>query len=231
MLNRRVRHLNPASAGALLAVDARFITGLANDDPVVTWNGRTGTAINPTQADNAMRPLYRVNQQGGLPAVFFVNSSLSNLGFSATASSAALTLICTLKKTANPAALAYLLTGGSFGPIVDAPVVSAGMAINNTGDGGDTRGATSATGDLGTTFHVATWKVSQLFKDGVQTAYILTGTVTATGAFTLIGGRTSGVVNFDGYVGSMSLWLTSLSDALRRRFEQSNGYIWRLPVS
>jgi hypothetical protein len=90
---RRVRHLNPAHAGAVLVLDSRFITGLADGDPVSTWNDRSSNGLNATSSGTA-RPLYKVAIQGGCPALNFdaVNDELvGTFNYTQTAA----TVICT----------------------------------------------------------------------------------------------------------------------------------------
>ena len=69
-MHRRARHLNPASAGATLALDSRFITGLSDGDPVSTWTDRSASANNATGSGTA-RPTFETNEQGGQPALRF----------------------------------------------------------------------------------------------------------------------------------------------------------------
>jgi len=52
--------------------DANAITGLANNDPVTTWNDKSGLGINASQAGAAsLKPTYLTNQQNGLPVLGF----------------------------------------------------------------------------------------------------------------------------------------------------------------
>lgn len=51
-MHRRARHLNPGTAGAALALDSRFITGLNNGNPVTTWSDRSGGNRSPTESTN-----------------------------------------------------------------------------------------------------------------------------------------------------------------------------------
>jgi hypothetical protein len=69
-MHRRARHFNARDAGASLVLDSRFITGLADGDPVSTWSDRSGNNNSPT-AVTTQRPLYKVNEQSGNPAVRF----------------------------------------------------------------------------------------------------------------------------------------------------------------
>ena len=70
-MHRRARHLNPGSAGATVALDTRFITGLNDGDLVSTWTGRAGTSNNATSSGTA-RPTYQVAEINGLPVLQFL---------------------------------------------------------------------------------------------------------------------------------------------------------------
>lgn len=68
----RVRHLNPAKAGATVCLDSRFLTGFADGDSVGTWTGRAGTSVNATQASGSLKPLYKTSVTiNGNPVVKF----------------------------------------------------------------------------------------------------------------------------------------------------------------
>lgn len=69
-MRARQRHFNPGSAGAVLALDSRFITGLSDGDPVSTWIDRSGRGNNITQTSTA-RPTYKIAQQSGQPVIRF----------------------------------------------------------------------------------------------------------------------------------------------------------------
>jgi hypothetical protein len=68
-MRARHRHFNPKAAGALFALDARFLTGLSNNDPVSTWTNRTG--INDVTASSTARPLFKSNSVNNNPALEF----------------------------------------------------------------------------------------------------------------------------------------------------------------
>lgn len=72
--NRRVRHLNPASAGAVIALDSRFVSSLASGDPVDTWASRRPATVDATGTGSA-RPLWTAGLQGGQPGIVFDGSN------------------------------------------------------------------------------------------------------------------------------------------------------------
>lgn len=57
--------------GLKLWLKADAITGLADDDPVATWNDSSGNGNNATQATEANKPLYKTNILNGQPVVRF----------------------------------------------------------------------------------------------------------------------------------------------------------------
>jgi hypothetical protein len=68
-MRARHRHFNPKHAGALFALDARFLTGLNNNDAVSTWTNRTGS--NNVTASSTERPLFKTNSVNNNPALEF----------------------------------------------------------------------------------------------------------------------------------------------------------------
>jgi hypothetical protein len=58
-------------SGAVLWVDATQISGLSNNDPVVTWSDLTSSANHLTQGTAAKRPTYKTGLINGKPGVQF----------------------------------------------------------------------------------------------------------------------------------------------------------------
>ena len=111
-MHRRARHLNPGSAGASLALDSRFITGLSDGDPVSTWADRTANGNNATQT-LTLRPTYQTNAVNGNASVEFdgVNDYLnSNANIFATGAGSDYWLFVTKP---NDASWSPLIQGGS----------------------------------------------------------------------------------------------------------------------
>lgn len=69
--NRRQRHLNPASAGAILALDARYITSSVNNTTVQTWNSRPIATVSASQATSGSRANYLDSTINGMPGLVF----------------------------------------------------------------------------------------------------------------------------------------------------------------
>lgn len=74
MSHRRNRHLNPASAGATMVLDARFITGASNNTTVQTWNSRPIATISASQSTSGSRALYLDSTINGMPGMVFDGS-------------------------------------------------------------------------------------------------------------------------------------------------------------
>jgi len=83
-MHRRQRHLNPAQAGAQIALDARFITGQADNTTLQTWTSRAVASLNAAQSTLAQRPTYRNPSINGQPALVFDGSD-DNMEFSGAA--------------------------------------------------------------------------------------------------------------------------------------------------
>ena len=74
-MRARQRHLNAKAAGAVLVLDARYITGLNNNDALTTWSDRSGNGYDMAQSNAASKPIYKTNQVGGQPLVTFDGSN------------------------------------------------------------------------------------------------------------------------------------------------------------
>jgi hypothetical protein len=68
-MHRRARHINPKDAGARIALDSRFISGLSNGASVSTWSNRTGA--NDFTGSGTARPSFTESSMSGNPAVTF----------------------------------------------------------------------------------------------------------------------------------------------------------------
>lgn len=73
-MHRRSRHINPAQAGAQVALDARFITGQADNTTLQTWTSRAVATITASQSTVGSRPTYRNPSINGQPALVFDGS-------------------------------------------------------------------------------------------------------------------------------------------------------------
>ena len=71
-MRARQRHFNPRNATASLCLDARYIFGLSDGDPISTWGGRNTSGA--TAATTA-RPTYKTGILGGNPVARFNGST------------------------------------------------------------------------------------------------------------------------------------------------------------
>lgn len=76
-MHRRARHLNAKDAGARIALDSRFISGLSNGASVSTWSNRIGSS--DFTSSGTQQPIFDVNSIGGNSTVSFdgVNDLMS----------------------------------------------------------------------------------------------------------------------------------------------------------
>jgi len=71
----RHRHFNPAHAGAAVALDSRFITGVADGNPLSAWEDRSANNVDFT-ASGTDRPTYNTDDLASQPGVAFSTSNL-----------------------------------------------------------------------------------------------------------------------------------------------------------
>lgn len=227
-MSRRQRHLNPASAGATLALDARFIFGLADSDPVDTWASRRPATVDATGVTTA-RPFWQSNGINGLPACLFDGSNDSlNTG-----------------TTFNEAETTYMAVA------VRAAAVSGNKCIlgNRQSSSGGRTWRTTATGLWATQISNPTVQLTM----AVTSPFVASVQASSSGNFfgvnanggnfasTTYGYGTSpnsmfignqGAISevMQGYIAAVVIWPTLLSDPLRRRFEQAFATSFRLSL-
>ena len=225
--HRRVRHLNPASAGATMAFDARFVTGLANNDPVDTWASRRPATVDATASGTA-RPLFQLNITGGQPGLSFdgVNDVL-NTG-----------------TTDNDSEITYLAVA-----VRDSAATGNRCILGNriSSSGGRTW-RTTTTGlwptQIASTTVTFTAPITSPFVAILQASSSSNffrgnangGAFTSTtyGYFTsanpLLIGNQGTTEYMQGHIFAVARWSVALSDAQRRRFEQAFAFSFRIPV-
>lgn len=74
-MRARHRHFNAKTAGAVLVLDSRYITGLSDGNAVSTWSDRSGNGKDATMASAGNQPTYETAEQGGQPVVKFDGSN------------------------------------------------------------------------------------------------------------------------------------------------------------
>lgn len=247
-MHRRVRHLNPAQCGAQIAMDARFITSLADGDPVSTWSSRAPATIQATQTLTS-RPTYRVNSIGGRPALEFDGSN-DFLAFDAAGTnlmngvpSIMATVVVKIDgaNDANQNTLWWSTNGGvtqaRFGP--QARVGSSAVArIQSRRLDADSQINGSTTGNTATAciagyigdpagggdFFSAVNGIN-----GAATNYAATGNYSATNSAAANIGAISTTVNrLDGFIAAVVVMTPMPAEPVRRRIRHSLGFSFRI---
>jgi hypothetical protein len=123
-MSRRVRHLNPAQCGAQIALDARFITGVANGAALSAWASRPVAAIGASQGTGTSQPTYLSSSINGRPAVQFdgtsdfMNCDAGALAITNNVASASITCVAVNDATSADAVqyVVHLSVGGGSNP-------------------------------------------------------------------------------------------------------------------
>jgi len=240
-MHRRARHFNPGSAGAVIAVDSRFISGLSNNDEVTTWRN-IAQANDATSISGLGTPNYITNQLAGQPAVRFENNNA--LRFSTITSFTASTIICAAKPISlltGDNNIIYYGNDSSFSTNFNWVGVGKNFASNFwvTGNfNNPTERSVVSTTAYDTNEQIASGLtndsgVNRIFTKGVQT-----GTATSTAINVSAsarptlgrrGNQTVGYINADVY--AVSLIPSAVSASLRRRLEHAVAFSFKIPCS
>ena len=222
-MHRRARHLNPGSAGAVLTLDSRFITGLSDGDPVSTWTDRSGSGNNATGSATA-RPTFQINEQGGQPAVQF--DGLNDI-LSAPALQSRTVITVTKANTATGIQNLYRVY---FTPLIHRFDNSNFRTYANVTPLMDSQTTTSPT---------TTLICSSVFRDFVCEQYInATPGNTDAGTWTpinttscTIGGTLGFAEWFGGNMVTVLVFTSPLASPLRRRLEHAAAFAFKIPCS
>lgn len=239
-MRARHRHFNARFAGASGVYDSRFISGLANNDAVSTWSSRTGSN-DATQSTAANKPIYKIGQLNGNPALEFDGSNdLLQFGQLDASSAWAITI---LKRTStntyqvvwgiantagtNPTFSLAVHSDPNYGPVVfgsgggGSTVWPKGSSLRNdewrslyiTWLGG---------GTSGTSFYKA-------WDDGVSFTLSNTNTIGASpGTYSAIASSASPI---GGQIAYMAFALISYTESLRKRVSHAAAYSFKLASS
>lgn len=235
-MGRRQRHFNPKDAGALLAVDARFITGLSSGTGVQTWSSRAGLTTSVIQNNSNLRPTYQTNIKGGNPIVRFDSSSQGMAGlFSYTVTSQ--TVILIFSSTMAGAWSRWFTQSDG----VSTDFALAGHYIPLLRNGSNNQLASyAASSSQATLSYSGGWVIASAVHTGSQFNNFLNGVASANGSSTL--NRTFAVCGFgvgfsgaaDGFAGdaaSCMMFTTNLSASLRRRLEHASALAFKIASS
>lgn len=247
-MHRRNRHINASAAGAVIVLDSRYLQGLSNGNNVSSWTNRnTSVGNSPTQATANNQPVYTTNVQGGNPGLLFDNAASASgryLTFSSSPISSA---------TAASAIYSFRRTGIDTYP----SAIVANFGTNNNNDHEpwiDGNMYSSFASDLRKTvsnysttvpnnsdkiqYTESATNLWRVFINSINLYTTTTNTV-AIGTVPRIGGdgglRPSGGGNaaflWTGYIYSIMIFKNILSDSLRKRFERSIGYSFKIQTN
>lgn len=215
-MHRRTRHLNPSSAGAVVALDARFLK-LSDGAAITSWTNRTGTN-NLTQATAANQPTFKTAIQGGSPVVRFdASNDFLSIGGSINFKDK-FTFIVALKNNSlnnltifakETGDIDFVLWGG-----LGLGISNSGIAwLVNQGSSSDTAWKI-VSGNFNGTNTASIYRDSVMVNTNTSVNQILTNTTT------FYVGRQSGGGYFDGDMGIVIAIQSYISDSLRKRLER-----------
>ena len=253
-MHRRVRHLNPAQCGAQIALDARFITGVADGAALSSWNARPNSSISATQANASGQPTYRASQINGRPSLEFDGSTdvlvLSAAAASLTNNVGSADSIAVLQKTGAGDSIQTVITlSGSTGHsrlnILSRNASS--DVVAQLGRRLDADGSATSTGGSSTNpvigegrarwssgfQNVATNGVASAnsnYSSGSGNTSATNSAATLIGAFSLTAG-VAGSIRHLGYISAVVVAVPAFSDPVRNRIRQSLGFSYRIATA
>lgn len=246
-MHRRARHLNPAHAGALVVLDARFGFAQADNTDVSTWPDRSANAANATQATSAYQPKYRTAVTGGSPAIQFTAASDSKDRLDGTISilNDAITSIAVLRlDTGAPSfARALALSNGGANDydssLRTTPIVRNGTN-NQLGSSRNSAVSANLSISLDAFCHVtSTYDGTNLTNRLNEST---SASVASTGNFAISQYRVGMAYDnttpesnptgaWTGYIAHVSIFNAALSASLRKRLQQANALAFKTPCN
>lgn len=244
-MRARQRHVNARHAGAVLVLDARYINQ-GDNTAVSTWSDRSGSGYDFSQGTGANQPFLQTGEVGGSSIVRFDGSNdkliRSDTGFPT--GDFTLVMLC---KQNNNMVNAEFRTAFGYGQAV----LNSGIWLGYGEDGnygtealgvsqyGNAIGISSSTqvhlvGSFtrnSTTY--AVWKngASKTTKT-MTTSTAVYGTNGAAVGANGLGAANAGFPSYlNGDIGTIIYAGSEWSDSLRRKFESSVGYSWKIACS
>lgn len=248
-MSRRIRHLNPAQCGAQIALDARFLSGIADGADVSTWTSRAVATITASQGTLANRPLYRLSGINGQPAVDFDGSndimSLSAGANTLTRNAASCDILCPALKDGNTAAnsiAVFFSTGDSTSEtrLNLTTRVSSVDNVNGSTRRLDSDASATVSGNAGTINSPSIAEVNARWSTGTINSAVngvkgTDGTLPSSGSTSNItslasnlGALPASSVYLDGRLGAVVVAVPAFSAPLRSRVRQSLGFSFRI---
>lgn len=244
-MRRRQRHFNPGSAGASIAFDSRFVTGLNNNDAVTTWSDRTINGNNAT-GSGTTRPTYQTAQQGGNAVIRFDGTD-DRLVCASYVSLTASSIIAAAKSsitTGNDRTVLYFGNADNYSPFYNwiglCKSYTGAKWVSGNYNAGTERSVTSTaaftTSPVIVTGITNDASTNRLFVDGVANGTATSTTVSInSGARPTLGRRGADLgvdaYHWNGDIYSVSLFPSAVSGSLRKRLEQSAAYSFKIACS
>ncbi len=245
-MHRRARHLNPGSAGAVLALDSRFITGLSDGDPVSTWSDRSSSANNATGSGTA-RPTYQTNEINGNPCIRFDGTNdVFSLGTSAGLQPSTLSSIFVMVRRSDWSSANFGLiwckpnanyAGNGYYITIEANTSNKIVAAPNTGTpNADTTSVVNSRFplDAAVIFNVGiTTQGAEFFANGSSFfSVVRSQSITSTADTKYLGDNSPGYGGGH-YPGDFAQVIISsnLAASLRRRLEHAAAFSFKIPCS
>lgn len=238
-MRARHRHFNPASAGASVALDARYGFLLSNNADVDVWSDRSSNNNNATQAIVANRPRYRTNIQGGQPAIeFYPATNISRLMGSNVNTSNVLTVFCVYRMNSGSGSYARVISCAKNNSQDFDSITRVIPLIRNNGGNNNSSWRSLAISNI-TTAIVENWYHFTSTFDGINCVNRINETTTATGVSSGnfdINQYSLGVMPYSlensgalqGFISSVSIFNLSVSNSLRKKIQFSNALSFKL---
>ena len=224
-MNRRVRHLNPANAGATVALDARFLTGLADGADVTSWAGRSGTSNTASENGTGTRPIYKTASGASRPTpVVRFQASARTLQIASVFASQPYTIMLV---SAIRTDFGRTLSGMSSNWLLGSWLFYSNRCFM---EGWVFQGTESSTDMLIHTGRAAS-NAADYYQSGAAKA---TGVSVAgsPGGLSIGGGGADNSPTYsDADVSAVVGFASALSDAVRKRIEQSLAFSFRIPCA
>lgn len=222
-MRARQRHFNPRFAGFTAVFDARFLD-LTNNSSVSTWLDRSGSDNNATNSGSA-RPVFKTNQINGQPSVEFTTSGASKLLLTSSISvSATSESLIVSKKSGN-----YMIG------LCNSSFFSRGYNFLDYNDGNvyatnSTNGAGGYCANNGTTASIWYIGLNQIaYLNGAALSVTALGAVGSSFSANNMGSRSTEYS--DGVLGLVCYCPTALTNALRKRLQQSAAFAFKIACS
>lgn len=249
-MHRRQRHLNPAHAGATCALDARFISGVANGANISSWSDRSSLGNSPTNGgSNNNKPLYQSSGISGQPSVLFDGVADATNGrnliwaTSPVSGASEITGIIAFYRTTGSASVpgAHLTNFGTSATNDHTPWVndryytSFGITFRVDFAAPTTLNTTSIETFRSVSNSFLLYSNSSLFRS--EPGYSVSiGTVPRIGSnggpsAKNPDGSVATAYFWTGHIGCLSLYKSGLSDSLRRRIENAYAFSYKMPCN